>query len=209
MGITKAGVIAMVLGACAWWLLAQQGVTLPPRATTDGPTASQPASHAATRPATAATGAVYTRNYIVQSQVFWPDGRSVGAMVKLVRRTIDPATLTVLEERVVLHPFEPRKSERVTYQIRGEIVSFEAADRSYRGEGLMQGQAGEWTGMTFRSTATAGDSYTKGIERWRDDGLTADLEYFTANGQMRSRMVETGMLLSDDAYNLLAKQLRE
>lgn len=209
MGMAKASAVAIVLGAFAWLLLAQQGANSTPRATTDGPAASQPASQAATRPATTTAVAAFTRNYIVQSQVYWPDGRSIGAMVKLIRRTIDPARATIIEERIVLHPFEPRSVDRITYQIRGETVSFEAEDRSMRGEGLMQGPAGAWTGMTFRSTPTSGDSYTKGIERWRENGLSAELEYFTANEQMRSRMVETGMLLSDDAYNLLAKQLRK
>lgn len=188
-----------------WLLLAPQAQTS--QQTHEPTPSSQPAS-TATR-AVSVPVADYTRNYIVQAQVYWPDGRSIGATVKLIRRTIKPATSSIVEERIVLHPFEARKTEKVTYTVRGDTMSFEAEDGAFSGEGLIQGPAGAWTGMTFRSTPASSDSYLKGVERWRDDGLSSELEFFTTGDKMRSRIVETGMVLSDDAYNLLVKQLSE
>lgn len=147
------------------------------------------------------------RYFAGESKVTWPDGRVVGAMFKVLERTREPSGATVRDRLIILHPLDPTREVITTYKIDGDKFTCEDEERRYTGKGELAGPATARNGMSYTVNFSDGSGYSKTVETWAVDRLTAKIEFYGPEDRMRVQIAEELHEISGDAYQLLRKNL--
>jgi len=128
-------------------------------------------------------------------------------MFKVLERTREPSGATIRDRLIILHPLDPTREVVTTYKIDGDKFTFEDEERRYTGKGELAGAPTGRSGMSYTSNFADGSGYSKSVETWESDRVTAKVEYYGPEDRMRVQIADELHEISGDAYQLLRKNL--
>jgi hypothetical protein len=131
-----------------------------------------------------------THCYLGTVQTFSPTGSSLGEARAVVRRTLQPATSTIIEEVVLDDRQRPPAREFVTtYFVNGNHFRLKEQSQAFEGEGEFKGENWKWESWT--SHVRLPDSNTvESSDELTFEGMTSEKRVLSPNDKLLIRINE-------------------